>query len=141
MTTTKHRRKRKWKLSKLGALKAFREWLSGKSLRTVAPLYGISHNRLRYTFIKYFGPGYSEYKNSIYRLVSVEYLNSNEFNYRQKQKIREWLESFDPIELAEKEINYYTNYDLNNKTQAECLGSIDFRDFSERVRINNYDYH
>jgi transcriptional regulator with XRE-family HTH domain len=103
----------------------------GKSLRDLAKHSGLSHT----TIAKYFKKLYpNKYKRPLYGVTFIlkEYLNSDTLTPKQKQELKQWIESNRSTIAASNEknadINLYTENQLNNKSIAEVSSFADWRE-------------
>jgi hypothetical protein len=105
--------------------RAYKLFLKGYSLRSLAKIFKIPKSTLSYKFRKLYGSDYAEQRNHWGILPIVqEYLNDKSLADKDRRQIKDWMnQNFNQIIESEKaNLNkpLYTNRKLQQLTELEC---------------------
>ncbi|MGV0103985.1 HTH psq-type domain-containing protein [Nostoc sp. DSM 114160] len=124
--------------------RAYKLFLKGYSLRSLAKIFKIPKSTLSYKFRKTYGVDYAEQRNHWGLLPIIqEYVNDKSLADKDKREIRDWMNrNFDRIIESEKanlDKPLYTNRKLDQLTQLECSWRKgDWRSLFENTLTSTY---
>jgi hypothetical protein len=103
----------------------------GKSLRDLEKHSGLGRTTISNYFKKFYP---IKYKRPLYGINPIlkEYLDSDILTPKQKEELKQWIESnrsaITTSDEKNADINLYTNRQLDNKATAECSYCEDWRE-------------
>lgn len=124
--------------------RAYKLFLKGYSLRSIAKIFKIPKSTLSYKFRKLYGSDYAEQRNHWGILPIVqEYTNDKSLSAKDRQQIRDWMNrNFNQIIESEKahlDKPIYTNRKLQQLTELECsYRRGDWKQLFENTLASNY---